>query len=208
MASGRTLIGLCGRRGAGKDTVAEILTDLIDPPPSVLHHADTLKDAANLIYGLTWSEMNDPVLKEQRLPWCGLTPRFILQRLGAEVCRSISKTTWIDALNRQIDSSQDETAIVIPDVRFQNEVNNILAQGGEVWWIDRDGPGYTPNLGDHSSERPDLLTGVKHHLYNCGTLEELAGAVKTLLRFGHMGPITVPLPPLVGYEPDLGEGEG
>ena len=92
------IIGICGFIGSGKDTIADYLVNL--------HHfrresfASTLKDAVSQVFGWDrtmlegrtkqareWREQVDPWWAE-RLKMPTLTPRWILQYWGTEVCRA------------------------------------------------------------------------------------------------------------------------
>lgn len=140
------LIGICGFIGSGKDTVAEYL---------VREHgfvresyAGPLKDAVAAVFhwprswleGLTaeqraWREQVDPWWA-QRLNLPNLTPRWVLQQWGTEVCRrSFHDDVWIASMEHKIAQSRHD--IVISDCRFPNEIKSIKQQGGVVIWVRR-----------------------------------------------------------------------
>jgi len=77
-----------------------------------------------------WREQVDPWWAK-RLDMPTLTPRWILQYWGTEVCRrAFHDDIWIAALENKLRSSNDD--IVISDCRFPNEIKSIKAAGGIV----------------------------------------------------------------------------
>lgn len=140
------LIGFVGLIGSGKDTAADYL----------VHHcgfkrdsfANALKDAVSSIFG--WNrEMLEGRTKEarewrekvdtwwsSRLNIPNLTPRWILQQWGTEVCRvGFHDDIWIASLENRLRNTTDN--IVISDVRFPNEITAIRNAGGLIVRIKR-----------------------------------------------------------------------
>ena len=135
------IIGVCGFIGSGKDTIADYLVNL--------HHfrresfANTLKDAVAQVFGWDrtmlegrtkqareWREQVDPWWA-QRLGIPHLTPRWILQNWGTEVCRkNFHDDIWIASLENKLRNSRDD--VVISDCRFPNEIAAIKKAGGRV----------------------------------------------------------------------------
>lgn len=166
------IIGIAGRAGAGKDTVAQFILDE-HPDWQRVAFADPLRRVAADLYELDAEQMSDRDLKEQAIPEWGLSPRQILQRLGTEVARSIHPQTWVlYALRTIADSSA--SGFVIPDTRFENEVQLIRQLGGLVWWIDRE----TDPVSAHASEKELSACDCDDVIPNTGTLEDLRQTVR------------------------------
>ena len=207
------IIGVCGFIGSGKDTIADYLVNL--------HHfrresfANTLKDAVSAVFGWDrtmlegrtkqareWREQMDPWWA-QRLDIPHLTPRWILQNWGTEVCRkNFHDDIWIASLENKLRASTDD--IVISDCRFPNEIAAIKKAGGRVvrvvrgaepeWYqlaVSRNrGPNGNSSwalsgrkleqLGIHASETAWVGTRFDAVLDNNGTLEDLYQQVKRL----------------------------
>ena len=207
------IIGVCGFIGSGKDTVADYLVNL--------HHfrresfANTLKDAVSAVFGWDrtmlegrtkqareWREQVDPWWGE-RLNMPNLTPRWILQNWGTEVCRkNFHDDIWIASLENKLRNSTDD--IVISDCRFPNEIAAIKKAGGRVvrvvrgaepeWYqlaVSRNrGPNGNSSwalsgrkleqLGIHASETAWVGTKFDAVLENNSTLEDLYQQVKRL----------------------------
>ena len=140
------IIGICGFIGSGKDTVANYLVDKHNYQRDSF--AGALKDAVASIFGWDrqllegatsesreWREQVDAWWAE-RLNMPELTPRWVLQYWGTEVCRkSFHNDIWIASLEHRL--LQQDSDIVISDVRFPNEVEVIKKAGGKVWWVQR-----------------------------------------------------------------------
>lgn len=207
------IIGICGLIGAGKDTAADYLVNL--------HHfrresfANSLKDAVSQVFGWDrtmlegrtkqareWREQVDPWWS-QRLQMPELTPRWVLQQWGTEVCRgSFHDDIWIASLENKLRHSQDD--VVITDCRFPNEIQAIKQAGGIVvrvvrgpepeWYdaavsVNRGPDGNTTwalsrrkleKLGIHASETAWVGTKFDAVLDNNGSLDRLYEQVKNL----------------------------
>ena len=135
------IIGVCGFIGSGKDTIADYLTNCHEFRRESF--ASTLKDAVSAVFGWDrtmlegrtkeareWREQVDPWWAE-RLGIPHLTPRWILQNWGTEVCRKgFHDDIWIASLENKLRASTDD--IVVSDCRFPNEIAAIKKAGGIV----------------------------------------------------------------------------
>lgn len=140
------IIGVCGFIGSGKDTVADYLQNFHEFRRESF--ASTLKDAVAAVFGWDrtllegrtkeareWREQVDPWWAE-RLSMPTLTPRWILQYWGTEVCRkAFHDDIWIASLENKIRNSKD--SVVISDCRFPNEIQAIRNAGGKIVWVRR-----------------------------------------------------------------------
>ena len=140
------IIGICGFIGSGKDTVANYLVEEHNYQRDSF--AGALKDAVASVFGWDrqllegatseareWREQVDTWWAE-RLNMPELTPRWVLQYWGTEVCRQgFHDDIWIASLEHRL--LQQDTDIVISDVRFPNEAEVIKKAGGKVWWVQR-----------------------------------------------------------------------
>lgn len=203
------IIGICGFIGAGKDTAADYLVNFHGFRRDSF--AGTLKDAVAAVFGWDrellegrtrqareWREQVD-TWWANRLNMPDLTPRWILQYWGTEVCRrGFHDDIWIASLEHRLRNTQD--SIVISDCRFPNEIRAIRSNGGKVIWIQR---GSLPdwhdlavqaNLGDiaaraelvnkgvHASETAWVGTDFDAVLDNNGSPDDLYHQLATIVQ--------------------------
>ena len=140
------IIGLCGFQSSGKDTIADYLVK--EYGFKRLSFASAIKDILSILFGWSrdklegltkedreWREQVDPWWSK-RLDMPNLTPRWVLQYWGTEVCRQgFHDDIWIAALENRLRQRTGHT--VISDVRFPNEVTAIRNAGGAIIWIQR-----------------------------------------------------------------------
>lgn len=173
------VIGLAGAAGSGKDTVRKML----EAHGYVgMAFADGLRDMLEVLLVHTavpaeW--MTDRRLKEEPIPWLGLSYRHLAQTLGTEWGRGLHPDFWTRVTAMRMANWPCDTPFVLSDVRFENEVRLVRELGGVIWRIDRPG---VAQVRPHISETelahlvPDDLIG------NDGTLEQLQLEVDWALR--------------------------
>jgi hypothetical protein len=134
------ILGLVGLIGSGKDTIADYLQNIHQFRRESFAHA--LKDSIAMIFGwdrelLEGRTRESREWREQRDEWWSdrlgkeITPRWILQYWGTEVCRKgFDDEIWIAALENKLRTTTDD--IVISDCRFPNEIAAIKRAGGSV----------------------------------------------------------------------------
>ena len=191
------VIGLAGQKGVGKDTAAAWF---VERGYTRSGFSDPLKFMLNQAFGWSMNDWEDREWKEATcvvthgaesflpLP-CPGSPRHFAQWLGTEVVRNnFGQNAWVD-LWKQKWHSAGQPRVIVPDVRFQNEVDAIHSVGGIVIRITRgvyDGELFFAHDGElehrpHDSERTGELRNIDHHIENNGTVAELHEALGRLL---------------------------
>jgi len=206
------IIGICGFIGSGKDTIADYLTNFHGFRRESF--ANSLKDAVAQVFGWDrtmlegrtkqareWREQVDPWWAE-RLNMPNLTPRWVLQYWGTEVCRKgFHDDIWIASLENKLRNSKDN--IVISDCRFPNEIKSIKAASGLIVCVER---GILPHWYDiaiqanrgvdsaakwlkeeniHASETSWVGTTFDHKFNNNGSIDSLYSQVISLVQDRH-----------------------
>jgi len=207
------IVGVCGFIGSGKDTIADYLTNFHGFRRESF--ANSLKDAVAQVFGWDRTMLEGRTKqarewREQRDEWWSqrlgmdITPRWILQFWGTEVCRkAFHNDIWIASLENKLRNSKDD--IVISDCRFPNEIKSIKDAGGivirvvrgpEPEWYDaaistnRGPDGNTTwalsrakleRLKIHASETAWVGTEFDHVLDNNGTIDDLFIQIKDIL---------------------------
>lgn len=148
------IIGLGHYSRTGKDTFANALVDSIQEMCPKLKvgrrsFATKLKQVTSELYG--WAGLrdeafyNDPVneyLRDVKLPALGLTPVEVWVQFGTPAIREqVYDLTWVDYL---LKTDHGLDVLVIPDVRFPNEIKAIRDHGGHLIKVVR--AGYGPKM--------------------------------------------------------------
>lgn len=155
------LVGLVGRKRAGKDTFAAVLVEqngytrasFADPLREAAYRLDPIVEVESpreavdadlpqfirlsaVVDALGWERAKDEVQEV----------RTVLQRLGTDAIRALDPDFWV---RTAVDKLDPEVPTVFTDVRFPNEADAIRARGGIIVRIERD----LPDDGDrHPSE--------------------------------------------------------
>ena len=202
------IIGFVGFIGSGKDTAADYLVNFHGFRRDSF--ANTLKDAVAAVFGWDrtllegrtseareWREQVDPWWSE-RLNMPHLTPRWVLQYWGTEVCRQgFHDDIWIASVENKMRKTTDN--IVISDVRFPNEIKAIHSAGGIVVRVQR-GPlphwydvaiqankgsesaqNFLKNEKIHTSETAWVGCKIDHVVHNDCSIDSLFAEIKNLV---------------------------
>jgi hypothetical protein len=202
------IVGFVGFIGSGKDTAADYLVNFHGFRRDSF--ANTLKDAVANVFGWDrtllegrtkeareWREQVDTWWAE-RLNMPHLTPRWILQYWGTEVCRQgFHDDIWIASVENKMRKTTDN--IVISDVRFPNEIKAIHNAGGIVvrvqrgvmpHWYDiaiqankgvESAQKFLKKEGIHASETAWVGGKIDHILYNDSSIDDLYNQIKNLV---------------------------
>ena len=202
------IIGVCGLIGSGKDTTADYLVNIHEFRRDSF--AATLKDAVASVFGwdrdmLEGRTRSSREWREQPDEWWSarlgrtITPRWVLQYWGTEVCRvGFHDDIWIASLENKLRKTRDHT--VISDCRFPNEIRAIRSAGGHVIRVVRGAEPHWYNvalqanlgtqgawqalqsLGVHASETSWIGTDFDRVIDNNGSLDELYAQITDLVR--------------------------
>lgn len=160
------LVGFGHRARVGKDTAAQVLTDLgwqrlafADPLRDVVYDLDPR--IASLVNVVGWDAA-------KTVPYV----RHALHRAGRSLRYRIGPYVLIDAVLANVTDST-----VIADVRYLAEAEAILALGGQVVRIDRPG---APVLDLSSEHELDDWDGWSAVIENTGGIDDLADKVLAL----------------------------
>ncbi len=178
----KKLIGLAGKAGAGKDTVADYLWE--KEGVIKIAFADALRAAACSIFGLGQCNFTDRELKEAEVEYWGMSPRRMLQLLGTEATKPVfGADIWLKRWFLSYSAVRDTDHVVVPDVRFDVEADAIRGLGGRIVHIVRPGVGLDGDSATHVSEAGIELGDGDLYLLNDGTTYDLGNKVDELWEY-------------------------
>lgn len=145
----RILIALGFRARAGKNTVADYLEDAYGFKQTAF--ADALKEGCRHMFGLTDAQLYGNMKEVQDEYW-GVTPRYILQKVGTECMRvGYDENIWVKTVGKKL-ASDPAARWVISDCRFPNEATAVKKWGGLMVRVDRSQAGASGGIAQHPSE--------------------------------------------------------
>ena len=185
------IIGLCGFKSSGKDTIAEYLVQ--EYGFKKLSFAGAIKDMLSILFGWSrdklegltkedreWREEIDPIWSKL-LDMPLLSPRYAMQYLATELFRNhFHPDIWLKVVENQLNKYEN---IVISDCRFTNEINMIQKYGGKIIHVHRNIPSwfyryqqgeeveYIKNI--HISEYQWIRTHKDYIIENNTSIEDL-----------------------------------
>lgn len=182
------LIG--GLAGAGKDTSADMVKELLKEDSVIYAFADPIKQILATALGITVDTLNHyKEDKRARLKFVstaqsmctGTNTRQLLQNFGNDAMKKVfGKYVWVTVANSIIEQVNTEWFIV-SDFRVKEEYNYLVQQGLEIITVNilKD----SQEAGDGHITENDLKDFDFDYLVdNNGTLEGLAKSIKELVR--------------------------
>lgn len=161
------IIGICGKKRSGKDTIADILVNNYNFIKYA--YADPIKDIIKIIFKWDDKRIED---KETIDPYWGISPRQALQNIGTELFQfelgkqvplfndTIGRNIWVKVFESWYSRLPKNTNVVVSDVRFQHELNGLLAMNAVIVKVER--PNYKME-DSHSSETS--LNNIQNYDY-------------------------------------------
>jgi energy-coupling factor transporter ATP-binding protein EcfA2 len=200
------IVGLTGKAGSGKDTVAGMLNAIIFDeyghlsvrPSASLAFADPMKKFCAEVFDFSEEQLygklkEEPDLRYPRThvePGTGcayrthLTPRYALQTLGTQWGRDCYPNIWVEYGIRRAQEFLKVGAklVTITDVRFENEADAVHEAGGKILRVVRPGAATVGIAGHKSETEMDGIT-ADFEILNDGTLVDLREKVRAAWQF-------------------------
>lgn len=141
------IIGIAGKAGHGKSTIAGLIMDSTVERVEVISFATPLKQLLLKIFPyLRLEHLTDQELKSIPIPRLNdKTPRQLMQTFGTEFARSFDDAIWMyhaelrikEIIHSKRQSDMTTNFIVFDDVRFENEVELIRSYSGTIIHLER-----------------------------------------------------------------------
>lgn len=181
------IIGIAGKAGSGKDTVASELCRLYGLKRDTL--AAPIKRFVQDVFGVSWevadgTTENGRLEREKKLKnWGKWTVRKLLQFIGTELMRThICKNIWVKSLIIRM-KKHPETNWIVTDVRFPNEMKFLKKYYKDnfiMLKVVRNNVKEINGIKNHESEAYDLK--ADYVIENNGTLSDLSIAIDEFAR--------------------------
>ncbi|MBD2769572.1 hypothetical protein IC235_16915 [Hymenobacter sp. BT664] len=175
------LIGMSGRRGSGKDTVARLLQrQQPERNWQIRSFGDSIKAVCAALTGEDVAPYYSQKGKAQIVPVFQRTRGEMLQQVG-QALRAWEPLVWVDAFFARLPPNAN---VLVPDVRFPNEADLIRARGGLMLRIEGD-PLHQRGDGTRDDNHPSetALDDYPHFdfiIHNEGSFQDLERQVQTL----------------------------
>jgi hypothetical protein len=167
------LVGITGKAGSGKDTIADYL---------VAEHGFTkLSFAGPLKAMLAAAGMPEPANrddKEKLIDGFDFTWREAAQTLGTDWGRALDPNIWVKVVGQRILRSALGVRFVLSDVRFDNEAEMIRRLGGKMLFV----YGRKVNLGANAAHVSEA--GVMFYPSRDHTIDNRGALTDTFLQVG------------------------
>lgn len=181
------LVGISGKRGAGKDTFRDLLIEeLTKRKIHALRYsfADPLKKAAAAMFGFDEQLCYTLKGKEVQVPAARMTVREVLQHLGTECVKPFfGEDVWIRIAEEQVKQLEADV-VVFADVRFPAEAKMFMHANRYLIRIEGDPTDVRKGLRDedeHVSETAlDNFSFPLGFFNSHGRLEEMRAKAVTM----------------------------
>lgn len=127
------IIGILGRARAGKDTLANCIFAVAPSNTSfeIWHIASTLKKTIKVLYDLDDDQLTGNT-KDMCDPRYGYTPRELCTMWNDNVSRVHGADFFVKRMFREYDVMDTKPNILIPDVRFPHDCDEIRKRNGII----------------------------------------------------------------------------
>ena len=173
------LIGITGLAHVGKDTFASYLKK---------HHnqieiesfATPIKKIMMNYFGFTQEQVYNQTLKETEDAFWNITPRKLMQLIGTDMFRKQFRyDVWVKVFEKKF-LNNPNTFFTLADIRFDNEAQMIIDNGGIIIKIERDCERIQTSC--HESEKGINKNLIDITIDNNGTLDDLENSAIELLK--------------------------
>lgn len=181
------LIGIHGKKGAGKDTAAMMMLEMLvaegKRDATITHYADRLKASLANLLNADIRAFHDPKLKEEPLPNWDFTPRQAMTMYHDAMVPKYGEDIFVKPVQRMWEELKEFPAtLIIADVRYEGrETDWIREAGGVIIHIRRTEADKAEAT--HSSEQGISVGQNDVIVYNNDTKVELEETMRDVLKY-------------------------
>lgn len=136
------IIGITGFAGSGKNSIANVIHETFPEETEIMSFGSAVKDVCSVLFDWPRDLLEGDTIKSREFResideyWSKIlnqdwTPRKAMQFVGTDLIRNqLSDSFWLDLAMKKIDKS--DKIVIIPDVRFRNEINCIQKKNGMI----------------------------------------------------------------------------
>lgn len=154
----KKLIGVHGKKGSGKDTVAILMAQYVRKElcrdVQIRHYADSLKNGLSAMFNVPIQNFYDVTLKEVVIQSLGVSPREMMTKMHDLVIPVYGDQVWVNPVKDDYYKWLSESGsglFIVADVRYDGrETDWIRKEGGKIIHVIREDTDV--NAGSHSSE--------------------------------------------------------
>jgi len=162
----KTIIGICGNARCGKDTMAELIQEVladINIKSKKINLADSLKDELRDFVSQTLGiDVYTDNTEEKNII------RPLLVTWGTHVRRKLDQDVW---LKKAIEKMTDECVYIVPDIRYPNEMEWLRQHKSYCIFIDRiDGDNLVPPANEEEAFNNPILKANSDFQLTCKLL--------------------------------------
>lgn len=179
------IVGICGKPGAGKDTIGSLLTE--KHGFKLMTFKKPIEDAVKAIFAVDDRHLYDRVAREEPLEdWPDWTVRKLLQGVAQSLRDLVGEHLWGQSFCMRSNYDPKTSRIVVTDIRTPGDVacirHHVTTKGGKfvLMGVKRQGFGSTTPGGfaNHKLESYDLDPECDVIFQNDGTIADLHAKVE------------------------------
>jgi len=177
------IIGVVGKKGSGKDTLADYVIRSSTKKIEKMSMASPIKDACRILFDLSEEQLHGSLKEDIDNRW-GLSPRSMFQWLGTDVFRErFDLNFWIAHAEHRIRRIMDShDMIIIPDIRFVNEAEMVMSFKNHmlIRVVRSDREADDPHKSETEMERIPT-SWIDHVIPNDGSLDEFYSKISDIV---------------------------
>lgn len=183
----KTIIGVCGFKRSGKDTIADYIVSHYGF--TKLRFADPLKQMCKHLFDFIDDQLESDLKEAVDERW-GCTPRKAMQFLGTEIMQykinellpGIDRGFWVKKMINTINHTPSDN-IIISDLRFLHEYYALKEEYKNDFKVIKIYKDHGSRFDDsHASEVEWRSIPHEHHVNNDSSIADLYTSVDTILK--------------------------